>query len=343
MRTAIALGFVLLVGACGTDKASNSGGGGDDVTGDDQPGSDGGGADADPYYLAPPTYGFQIKGPDIDLMPSQEITYCYYFHTPNTQDMAIQSWESKMTPGSHHLIFFQTDSNSQADGTLTTDNCGLTGGGLNLPVWTFSAQTEDALEMMPQNDGNGTPVGQTIPAGKSGYIQMHYLNATDNEVHAHVTVNANAYPQGTTVTPAAPFVTFNTNINIPAEGMASAAGECTVPTDKKFFLMTTHSHKQSVETMVYDGGTVATGNQITGGTMVVDSTDWEHPSVTQWSAMPFYQFTNPKLGYQCNYVNPNNYDIHEGDSAARDEMCMAVGYFFPSTDAKICLNSTTIN
>ena len=38
--------------------------------------------------------------------PAHEVTYCYYFHTPNTAPVAINKWVSDMTPGSHHMIFF---------------------------------------------------------------------------------------------------------------------------------------------------------------------------------------------------------------------------------------------
>ena len=45
------------------------------------------------------------------------------------------------------------------------------------------------------------------------------------------------------------------------------------------------------------------------------------------------------------YVNPNGYSIQTGDSAATDEMCLAMGYYFPSAggDGRLCFNSTLVN
>jgi len=60
-----------------------------------------------------------------------------------------------------------------------------------------------------------------------------------------------------------------------------------------------------------------------------------------WPHAPaFYAFTSGKLTYQCEYLNPNTYEIKTGDSAATDEMCMAVGYYFPAPTGQghFCLN-----
>jgi hypothetical protein len=283
--------------------------------------------------LPPPTRGFQIKSPTIDIDPGKEVTYCYYFHTPNTVDMSIKQWVSHMTPGSHHMILYLTPTDQQTPGTLSTSQCGITNASTG-PLWTYSAQTADAEALLPADDGTGTPVGQMISAGHSGFVQMHYLNATDSVLHAHVELNAIAYDDGVHVTPAGPFVTFNRRIDLkpatpagPTPGMVN--GDCTVSPDSKFYVMTTHTHKQGVHTFVKDGSTV-----------LFDSTSWEHPGTATWG-LPFYSFTSGKLSYQCEFLNPTMNEIITGDSAATDEMCMAIGYYFPADGGSghFCLNS----
>jgi len=323
MRTSLVFALVsfVVLGACG----------GSSKTGDDQPPD----ADTGNGDLAPPAYGFQLKSPQIDIMPGQEITYCWYFHTPNTEAMAIKQWQSRMTAGSHHMIMFMTASDLMPEGSLSTSACGFSNPNVNnIPIWTYASQNTDTTQALPSDDGSGTPVGQNVNAKQSGFFQMHYLNATDNVIHAHVTLNAEAYAKGTTVTPAGPYITFNTQISIPAAsggnpGTASASGTCTVDPTEKFYIMSTHAHKQAVETFVKDGST-----------MVFDSTNWEHPGAKTWAATPFFTFAHG-LTYQCNYSNPNAYVIHTGDSAQTDEMCMATGYYFPAPNGKahVCLNS----
>jgi hypothetical protein len=280
--------------------------------------------------LPVPAEGWQVKTPDITMAPGQEATYCYYFHTPNAATTVIQRWESEMTAGSHHMILFFNTSNdpiTQADGTIGSCT-GSTGS--DAPVWAYLAQTPSASAMMPADDGTGHPVGMAVAPGQAAALQMHYLNTTEAPMQVHVALNAVGYPAGTTYTPAAAFVTFNTKILIPAGvGMtASVSGSCAVPPTAKFFTLTTHAHKQAVATKINDGATT-----------IVDSVDWEHPTVKDWGA-PFYSFASGKLTYECDYVNGGNAEIRTGPSAETDEMCMAVGYSFPATTPTRCINST---
>ena len=290
-------------------------------------------AGIDGNTLPPPTRGFQLKSPTIDIDPGKEVTYCWYFHTPNTVDMSIKQWSSHMTPGSHHMILYLTPADQQPVGTLSTTQCGIANGTTG-PIWTYAAQTEDATAQLPADDGTGTPVGQPVRAGHSGFLQMHYLNATDSVLHAHVELNAYAYNDGVTVTPAGPFVTFNRHIDLmpatpagPTPGMVN--GSCDVAPDEKFYVMTTHTHRQGVHTFVKDGNAT-----------LFDTTSWEHPGSAAWNAPAFYNFTSGKLTYQSEYLNPNTYEIKTGDSAATDEMCMAIGYYFPAPGGQghFCLN-----
>jgi len=292
--------------------------------------------------LQPPAHGFQILSPTIEIKPGIEVTYCYYFHTSNTAEVSVKQWQSRMTPGSHHMILYLTPTDQQTPGTLSTSQCGLSSGSTG-PVWTYSAQTPDAESRMPANDGNGVPVGQVIKAGQPGFIQMHYLNASDDTIHAHVELNAYAYDDGVEVTPAAPFVTFNSQIKLmpgtPAVPYkASVSGNCSVPNGDngqppQFYVMTTHTHRQGIHTSVMDGAR-----------MVFDSTSWEHPGAVTWDKTPFYTFTSGTLTYQCDYANPYGKTIETGDSAQDSEMCMAIGYYFPAMEGRghFCLNSAMI-
>ena len=290
--------------------------------------------------LAPPAHGFQVVTPNIDINPGAEITYCYYFRTPNTSDLAIQRWASHMTEGSHHMILYLTPSDQQPPGTLSTSLCGISNSSLG-PVWTYSAQTANAEVSLPLDDGEHHPVAQYIKAGQPGFIQMHYLNSTDAVIHAHVVLNAYAYDEGVQFTPAGPFVTFNRRIDLPPGSPANPTkgmvnGTCDIPTSggaPKFYVMTTHTHKQGIHSFVKDGDA-----------MVFETSSWEHPGARNWNTPPFYTFASGKITYQCEYVNPNTYRIQTGDSAATEEMCMAVGYYFPAADSKghFCLNSLMV-
>ncbi|MBS1123485.1 MAG: hypothetical protein H6Q90_5713 [Deltaproteobacteria bacterium] len=305
-------------------------GGGSSTTGDDV-------VDVDaPVAVA---RGFQVVSPDIAIAPGVEITQCYYFTTPNTEPMAIKGWKSDMTPGSHHMIMFMTDTQQMPDGTVTPGDCGLQSG-TSIATWTYAAQMPTAAIQLPSDDGTGKPLAQEIPAHAHAYFQMHYLNATDQTIMAHVTLDAEALDAGAPYTPTAAYVTYNPNLSIPAGATGLEIPQtCDVPAGAKFWLMSTHAHKQAVRTVVRDGDA--------SGQVVFESTDWEHPGAALFmTPSTFYSFTAPStktvglnsLTFACTYDNPSNRTIEDGNSAATDEMCMASGYYFPATHPRFCFN-----
>jgi Copper type II ascorbate-dependent monooxygenase, C-terminal domain len=320
MRTGLFACLVLV--ACG-----GGGGTSDNMTGDDTPGDDGG--------ITPPARGFQIVSPDITIAAGEEVTYCYYFRTPNTEPMAINKWESAMTPGSHHLIVFTTGTTDKKPvGTIDRDNCGF-GGVTNVPSWTYSAQTATASMVLPSDDGTGKPLAMDIPANTAGFVQMHYFNATDKAIQAHVTINAEALAAGAAFTKTAAYVTYDSDININAGATNHVEAQTCggPPSGSKFWLMSTHAHKQAIKTEVIDAGNSA---------MIMSSTDWEHPAPEYFDGKqkPFYALSSEnKITYRCTYNNPNVYKLTAGDSAATNEMCMASGYYFPATKPLICVNT----
>jgi hypothetical protein len=308
--------FVLLTPllACSAAVQSSS-----QVTPDGQTADDGG-------MPPPPARGFQLTSPTIAINPGAEVTYCYYFQTPNTGELEIQRWASRMTPGVHDMIVYLTQNDLQMP-TMSPASCGIVSNVSGL-VWTYAAQTPNAQAAMPGDDGSGNPVGQLIKARQSGFLQIHYLNTGSTVLHPQVELNAYAYPDGAQVTLAAPFMTFNLDISImpgsqvqPATGMVN--GSCPVPLDPtgkplRFFGMTSHTYKQGTHAFVKDGVD-----------MVFETRNWELPGTTSWPVSPFYTFKSRTLFYQCEYSNPTDRTIKTGDNPAMDELCMTIGYFFP--------------
>jgi hypothetical protein len=327
----LALAIAALVGGCGGNSGGMMGGGGTGGTGGGGTGGScgGGTGGSGGGGGATGTPAFEITSSDLMITSGQEATYCYYFHTPNTQTLAINKWVSTMTPGSHHMIMFLSPGGSQPpDGTID-QNCGGLGGGggaSNVPVWTYATQTEQQEEDLPADDGSGKPLAQNIAPNSAGYFQMHYLNATPNTLTVHVDLKAYALPAGASYTETEAYVTYNDDIKIPPNAtnfMVTAS--CPLPAGK-FWMMSTHSHKQSIATTVSDGSN-----------MIFSSTDWQHPGQTDWNAPSFYTFTSPMLTWQCTYNNTgsnSSMTVVSGPSAQTNEMCMATGYYFPATAPK---------
>lgn len=316
MRRLFALALVSSLAACGGSSSSS------DV---DAAGGSGSGS---PDAAITASNGFSVVTPDITIMPGQEITYCYYFHTANTSDVVVKNWQSTLAEGSHHLILYFQKSNSQPDGTLDpSGNCGGASG-TDVSVWTYSSSQATQQTALPADDGNGKPVGMLVPAGQAAVMQLHYINSTEQPIIAHASVLANGYAPGTAYTAAAAYVSYNNDIHIKPNSAATVSATCTTPPGAKFFTMSTHSHKQMTKDTVSD----STGVFLT-------TTDWEHPTIMSWTDAPFYAFSGNSFTYSCEYQSMSSQPIDSGPSAATNEMCMAVGYFFPATAPQICFTT----
>jgi hypothetical protein len=265
---------------------------------------------------------FKIVTPNITVNAGREETHRYYTTYKGNTPVGVKRWASKMAAGSHHMIVYFMDT-AQPDG-VAEGSCQAFGGG-GLSVWTYSSQTPEGEAKMP--DG----VGMLVKAGQPMCIEMHYLNATDAAITAHVELTGETYANGVQYQQAAAFVTYDNTISIPARSLGNAGGDCPVSASAKFFGLSTHVHKRGIKTQVMDGAS-----------MLFEATDWEHPGAKQWDA-PFYQFSSGKLSYRCEYNNTDSNTVVDGNSAQSDEMCMAVGYFFPATKSLICVDSSPIN
>lgn len=323
MRAVLALVLAATIGACGTDSTGDAGGGGDD------------GLTPDDVIPPPAPADLELTSPDITIDPGQEVTWCWYFRTPNTKQLAINHWQSSMTPGSHHLILYTTPSDFMDPGTVSVVNCGASSGAA---VWMYSAQTPEHDLKLPGNDGAGKPLAMEIPPNQAGFIQMHYVNRSDQPLVAHVSVRGYALSEGVGYTKTAAYVTYNGSIAIPPGTTPQAPDvesmTCNVSPNSKFWIMSSHTHKRAIRVVIKDGA-AATGTQI------YESTDWEHPVDQRWDT-PFYQFSTGKLTYECSYVNSSTRTIRTGESAQTDEMCMASGYYFPATKPIFCYNNITL-
>ncbi len=268
---------------------------------------------------------FSVVSTDVTIAAGEEVTKCFYFHTPNEDNLHIHKWVSDMTTGSHHVIYFTSLGGTQPpDGTV--DDCEAAG----QPLPVYGAQTPHHEENFPVDDV-GVQLAQVIVPHSAGYFQMHYVNSTDAPLTTHVELTAYALEPTQHFTRTDLFGTYNADINIPAHATNfKVSATCDVTQGAKFWSMSTHSHKQTVATEVRDGSQ-----------MLFRSTDWEHPGAQQWSAPQFYTFGS-KITWECTYDNIGtnaNTTIQDGQSARTNEMCMATGYYFPAAGPRGCVMS----
>lgn len=298
-QSRILLALVLVAaGGCSNSTGNNGGGG--------QPGP-----------------SLTLASPSFTLKPGEEMFKCWYTTLTNTSDIQAVRMHSTMSLGSHHFIVYTTKTPLRPDGTF--EDCGNNQGGpslTNTPVWLYATQDPEAELDMPT--GTALPLKAAQPL----YFNMHYINATANDMTVQVKLDVDSAIG--TYQKVGAYVTYNTQISIPPGGQQTVSGDCDVPAGAQFFTMSTHSHKRTTDAQATKAGQ-----------MLVHTTDWAHAAIGKWSAPGFLTFgPNEQLHYQCSYQNDSTNTITEGESAEKNEMCMAVGYYFPAAGDTFCLNSS---
>jgi hypothetical protein len=269
--------------------------------------------------LAAPASGdgfqFVLQSGQVTIQPNQEQYWCLYKTIPGSSSTNIGAFQSWMSKGaSHHFITFQGSPGGMADGALQT--CAIGNG-----KWVYATSVAGQIIELKMPDG----VGLSMPAGTQLILNMHFVNPQSTPISPVLKLNVllakNVQYQAATM------VSFNAGINVPPGGMQTVMGGCSAPVGSKFFAITTHTHKHATESKV---------NFISGGKVqnIVDTTDWESPDVGLWYA-PNYLTVNSgdSFTYSCAYTNTGSTAVTVGETAAFNEMCMAIGYFFPAGSA----------
>lgn len=263
--------------------------------------------------------GYQVATPVFDLQPGEEVFKCFHVQLPNTALFPVGQWESQMTAGSHHFILYKQDGDTTPSGTLVNSGCTSGFGG---PTWLYTAGTPHAELPMP--DGVAMP----IPANQRVVFDMHYINTGTSVIHANVILNMNKV-KAATYENAEALVSFNLGIAIPPNGTQTVGGDCTPPPGAKFFVMGTHTHRRGIDASIKR---VGGANEV-----LVHTTNWDNPDPGLWENPPYLTFApGEKFHYSCSYQNDRNATTTVGTSAANNEMCMAITYFFPAMSGGSC-------
>jgi hypothetical protein len=230
-----------------------------------------------------------------------------------------------MTSGaSHHFITYM---GSGSDGALTGGPVGAAacnpGGN-----WVYATSTSGQIIELKMPDGVGIP----MPANQIIILNMHFINPGSSTVSPQVKLNV-LYAKNMKYT-AQSMVSFNSGIYVPAGGNQTLTGYCTPPAGSKFFAYTTHAHHFSTELDV---------NYVSGGvtTNIVKSAQWDAPSVALWNAPNFLTIkSGDQITYSCSYHNSSAIAVTLGETAASNEMCMSIGYFFPAAQVSSGIGSS---
>jgi len=253
----------------------------------------------------------------ITIQPGQEAYYCYHKQVPQAITVGgFQSWMGKGS--SHHFILFEEGA-GQADGAIVSCAFGMGN-------WRYATSVAGQTIELKFPD----TVGLSVAAGEVFDMNTHFVNPGSTPVDAVLKVNV-LYAQNVTNF-ATTMYSFNAGINVPpgsaaGPGTQTVQGSCNPPAGSNFFAITTHTHRWAVEADV---------NLVHGGqtTNIVKTTNWEAPDTALWNGPYLTMMAGDSFTYSCSYSNTDAFTVTAGTTAANNEMCMAIGYFFPVGSAQ---------
>lgn len=278
-------------------------------------------------FETPPMFG--ATTPTLDVPAATVETRCYYFRTPPTPQ-AVRRITSVAGAGVAHLIVYATYDNGwvpferRPPGTVQND-CSLAG----TVGWLHVAHAPTAETVTPSDDGTGRRVALPLVGDQPLVLQMRLVNASNDPVQTQVDLMFESWHTGAATTPSASYVTYNNSLSIPpGAGSDVESRACAVPTAVDFWRITARTHQLGTRLRVLDGTS----------TVLLDGNDWERPPVIEFGAPPFYDFAS-QLTYECTYFNPTGRTVTAGESEETDEVCMAIGWFFPATRPMLCVGN----
>jgi hypothetical protein len=244
---------------------------------------------------------------DFELAPGAETYKCQNFKNPFGRDVALLQTQSIMSHGSHHLAVFRYDQN--ADGSL--EGCS----GLEFHATIHAAQTPVAKTRFP--DG----VGAFLSGSEGVRLNAHYLNLTEETIHAKVTVALDAVDPGEVPNIAAQIYLNDSTLDIPP-GMGEGGGTISLPpevTGVKLLSAQSHMHRRGMgfRAMLEDG------------TTIYESSTWSEPPTKTYDP-PIALADGAKLSWKCQFQNDTGGHLIFGESADTNEMCVLTGFYYPA-------------
>ncbi len=277
---------------------------------------------------APTSGGLQLKVDSFAVSPLGERELFVNRRVGNATDLYVTRIESRMRPGSHHLLLYTFDEKNTAfpcntrpyvdvvrdirnrDGTMNLANM--------LPmachVFFAGAMTPDFDYRFP------TGVALKLPANTTLDFNVHYVNRSPADLPGEAFANLYFTDKASIQTVARTLNYANQDISLPPGKRTTLTKVFTMPTRTTILGLTSHMHSlgERFEIRVRR----ANGTETT----VYVNTDWEHPGFANF-AVPLVLEAGESLVSVVTWNNTTTRFISFG-LASTDEMDIIFGYAY---------------
>ncbi|HEX3905383.1 MAG TPA: hypothetical protein VH853_21340 [Polyangia bacterium] len=181
-----------------------------------------------------------------------------------------------------------------------------------------------------------TGVGVALAANQMMRVELHYANQSATApMTAQATVTLSTMPDAAFQSAASFLTVAETGFSIQAAATLTE-GPTFFPfpstfVGAKFFAVTSEQHQWGTEAQIWSAISAADA-----GNLVYHNTNWSTPPLTENAAQAVTSGEGFK--YQCDWNNTGNVGVSFGLSASQ-ELCLIVGYYYPSQGPVTCFHS----
>ena len=273
-----------------------------------------------------PEEGFQLRSKGNDIPPGQDLEFCEVAEFPGEADQVywVNSIEFANGKSSHHLIVDAAKDGEAAEAAPAAHEIGDI-----VPCLSSQSAFGDGFEFVggAQSPYKAFPypagVGRKFHGKQRFVFDYHYLNTTEETVHAQSAVNFHLTKEADVEHIAQIFSFANMTIDTPAGGKGSFTGECAVKNDIKLMELTRHTHRWGQDYKVWYAGGEHDGD------LVFQSPDYEH-DVDYFYDTALDVKPGEGFRFQCDYENTETHALRFGPNAT-DEMCILFGLWWSET------------
>lgn len=278
--------------------------------------------------LAPPTGGLQLGVDSFAVNPLSERELFVYRKLNNASDVYVNRIESRMRPGSHHLLLYTFDEaknsfpcNLRPPTDLTRDIRNNDGSYNLLNMLPMACHVYFAGAMTQDFDFRFPPgVALRLPANTSLDFNVHYVNRSPAPLPAQAFANLYFVNKSDVQTVAQTINFANEDLNIPANKRTTIRRAFTVNRRMTVLALTSHMHSMGEQFQILVRRANGTEQ------VVYTNTDWEHPAFTQYST-PLILEAGDALVSNVTWNNVSSTALHFGLSSS-DEMDIIFGYWY---------------
>jgi hypothetical protein len=275
--------------------------------------------------LAKPDTGYQIHIPPFPVPANFEREIFIRVPIGNKEKIYITGYETKMRPGTHHVIAYKIDENNKGYnppiGVIRDQN--LANGKINylsnLNAGNF------ILEATSPNYFLEMPEGYALPMEANQTLDMnsHYFNKTSSTLFGEVYFNLKTIPKSQVKHELKEFILQPDELIIPANKTTVITSIHEMEEKTNFIMMTSHYHKRGKKFEMYGVG------GLNDGKLLYSSSDYVHPVINYHGTDPVVLQKGDKIKIIATYENETNREINFGVTS-EDEMCIA--YFYVTNE-----------